>query len=116
MQRIMMRKNSMMNICENYDKIVNYHYDEHDTMTKMLIDCYRDSMETIHLDNMEEVKNFFQYDQVLSTYLENHKFYKMVQMYYHNQIDWGNSIIENMNQLYQIFQEIQIPTEKSKWL
>lgn len=115
MDRVMIRKNSMMNICKNYDKIVGFRYEEEDTMTMMLIDCYRDSMETINLDNLEEVKNLFDYDQALASYLENHKFYRMVQMYYHNQTNWGNSIIENMNQLYSIFKEIELPKE-SKWI
>lgn len=116
MDRVMMRKNSMMNLCKNYDKIVNYRYDEHDVMTKMLIDCYRDTMETINLDNIDEVKSMLEYDETLKTYLENYKFYKMVKMYYHNQTAWGNSTIENMNQLYRIYQEVKMITHESKWI
>lgn len=115
MDRVMIRKNSMMNICQNYDKIVCFRYEEEDTMTTMLIDCYRDSMETINLDNLEEVQNLFDYDQALASYLENHKFYRMVKTYYHNQTNWGNSMIENINQLYRIFKEIELPKE-SKWI
>lgn len=116
MDRVMIRKSSVINVCKNYDMIVSYLYDENDTMTKMLIDYYRDMMETINLDSIDEVGDLCKYDNALAAYLFNHKFYKMVQTYYHEQKDWGNSIIENINHLYSIHQELKLPICHSKWL
>ena len=45
MERVTIRKGSIISMCKHYDQIVSYVYHEEDCITKMLINYYRDSNE-----------------------------------------------------------------------
>lgn len=117
MERVTIRKESIMVMCKHYDQIVSYVYHEDDCITKMLINYYRDYMDAINLDSMEEIDLIYHYDEALAYYLDNSKFYRLVQEKYNNQNDWGNFIIKNLIHLYEVYQDmVQAKVAQSKWL
>lgn len=117
MDRIAIRKSSMISTCKHYDDIVEYVYNEDDMITKMLINYYRDYMDAVNLDSMEEVDLIYHYDEALYSYLTNHKFYRLVQDKYNNKNDWGNFIMNNLIHLYDVFLDMLDCKEKeTKWL
>lgn len=117
MDRIVMRKSSMINLCKHYDDIVEYIYNEDDRLAKMFIDYYRDYMDAVNLDSSEDVNLIYEYDEALYSYLTNRKFYRLVQEQYNNKNDWGNFMIQNLIQLYAVYQDmISCKVKEAKWL
>lgn len=113
MNHVRNRMSSMMNICINFDTIVHYPVVTDDYLTTMLINYYRDFLETINLDNIDEVSLMYQYDQALFCYLENYDFYKEVHKYYETDHTTNNFIIANIIELYRKY----IPKKKNtSWI
>lgn len=113
----MIHKDGIINICENYDVIVSYAYSEEDLITKILIDSYRDYIEVINLDSIDEIDMIYKYDQALAYYLDHYSFKKIVTDEY-NIVKNGNSeVISNLIGLYDEYKIVFNTLENSpKWI
>lgn len=113
----MIRKDGIINICENYDVIVNYAYSEDEIITKILIESYRDFIEVIDLDSIDEVDLIYKYDQAVAYYLEHYEFKKLVTEEYNIARSDSNEVISNLIGLYNEYKNILITKENSpKWV
>lgn len=110
------RISSMINVCTNFDTIVDYPIVIGDNLTAMLVDYYRDFLSIINLTNIEEVSLMYHYDQALFFYLEDHNFYKYVQQYYEMENTENNFIPQNMIELYSVFQNKFVKKKDTSWI
>lgn len=114
----MIHKDGVINICENYDVIVNYVYSEDDLITKILIESYRDFIEVINLDSIDEIDLIYKYDQAVAYYLEHYEFKKLVTDEYNIGYSGNNEVLSNLIDLYNDYQKVNNNNSVNhpKWL
>lgn len=100
----------------NYDKIVNFLYEDSDIISDMLISCFRDYI----LDN--KLKNKKKFDEIMNLYTDKGDFYRFVQSYYKdgNENDIFDSYDRVYNKLLKLFQmyeeEKMKKIDNTRWL
>lgn len=62
-----------MILTPNYDKIVNFLYEENDIISKYLIECYQE-----YIFNIKNKKSKLIIDDVMNEYIKKEEFYKYV--------------------------------------
>jgi len=99
----------------NYDKIVNFLYEDNDIVSKLLIDYYRQ-----YLFNIKSNKNKLNIDNIMNIYTDKEDFYKYIQEYFINSdeiYDTYDRAIRLLNKLYRQFEYERIRKIKNaRWL
>lgn len=101
----------------NYDKIVNFLYEDNDLISKLLIDNYQE-----YLSHIKSKKSKKEMDEIMNCYTEKEDFYKKVQGYFnleenHELLDSYDKVIRKLRILYKTWKEEKFKTMKSaRWL
>ena len=98
----------------NYDKIVNFLYEESDEISNKLIECYQE-----YIFNIKNKKCKEKIDIVMDEYTNKDFFYKYVQDYFSNNdlYDTYDKIVIKLNKLYKDFEEEKYKNIKTaRWL
>lgn len=98
----------------NYDKIVNFLYEDNDEISKKIIESYQE-----YIFNIKNKKCKENIDSVLNNYTDKGDFYKYVQDYFnsHDLYETYNNIIIILNKLYKEYEEAKLKTIKNvRWL
>lgn len=101
----------------NYDKIVNFLYEENDLISKLLIDNYRD-----YLTHIKSKKSKKEIDEMMNAYTDKADFYKRVQEYFnleenHELLDSYDKVIRKFRTVYKEWEKEKFKTMKSaRWL
>jgi hypothetical protein len=100
--------------CPNYDNIVDHEYKKNDTITKHLINYYR---EFVFKAKEEELNFLKKFDQALDGYLKSHTFHKKVQTYFGEIGNYEDDIISNLIKIYETNEEETLKEIKNtKWI
>lgn len=101
----------IFNKCINYDKIINYNYDEFDTVTDDVIKSYQN---IVLLYNKNDY-NYKLIDKIVMEYISNRDFNKYAKEYYNM---YENKYFDDINQkLIEIYRKyLQTKKEKTKWI
>ena len=100
--------------CPNYDNIVEYEYKKNDSITKNLIDYYRDY---VFEAKEEELDHLNKFDKALNGYLKSNNFYKKVQNYFSEIGNYEDDIISNLIKIYDKNEEETLKEIKNtKWI
>lgn len=100
--------------CPNYDNIVDYEYKKNDTITKHLLDYYRDLAFSAKEEEIEILKKF---DIALNGYLKSNNFYKKVQTYFSEMGNYEDDLINNLVKIYELNEEETLKEIKNtKWI
>lgn len=103
--------------CPNYDKIVNFLYEENDTISKLLIHCYQEYSFTIKSN-----KSRLHIDEIMNLYTDKGDFYKFIQNYFdvsksNELFDSYDKLIIKLNRLYKTYEEEKLKKVKNaRWL
>lgn len=99
----------------NYDKIVNFLYEENDDISKLLIDYYQQ-----YLFNIKSNKSKSNIDNIMNIYTEKTDFYKYVQQYFKENddiYDTYDRVIKKLNKLYKNYDEEKLKKiNNARWL
>jgi len=101
----------------NYDKIVNFLYEDNDIISKLLIDNYQE-----YLTHIKSKKSKNEIDEIMNCYTKKEDFYKKVQEYFnldenHELLDSYDKVIRRLRNVYKIWKEEKFKTMKSaRWL
>lgn len=101
----------------NYDKIVNFLYEDNDLISKLLIDNYQEYL--THVKSKQSKKEI---DEMMNCYTEKTDFYKKVQEYFdleenHELLDSYDKVIRKFRNVYKEWKEEKFKTMKSaRWL
>lgn len=71
-----MSNKEVLKYCPNFEKIVNFRYDDNDLITEKLISIYRDFVFKANLVNEEDIKMVKEIDYVLNKYIGDYSFRK----------------------------------------
>ena len=100
--------------CPNYDSIVDYEYKKNDTITKHLLDYYRNFVFNAKSEELDSLNKF---DTALNGYLKSNNFYKKVQIYFSEMGNYEDDIILNLIKIYEKNEEETIKEIKNtKWI
>lgn len=101
----------------NYDKIVNFLYEDNDLISKLLIDNYQE-----YLTHIKSKRSKKEIDELLNCYTEKTEFYKKVQTYFnleenHELLDSYDKVIRKLRNVYKEYQEEKFRIMKNaRWL
>lgn len=101
----------------NYDKIVNFLYEDNDLISKLLIDNYQE-----YLTHIKSKKSKNEMDEIMNCYTEKDDFYKKVQTYFnleenHELLDSYDQVIRKLRIVYKTWKEEKFKAMKSaRWL
>lgn len=101
----------------NYDKIVNFLYEDNDLISKLLIDNYQEYL--THIKNKRSKKEI---DELMNCYTEKEEFYKKVQAYFnleenHELLDSYDKVIRKLRNVYKEYQKEKFRIMKNaRWL
>jgi len=74
-----MKKNKdILKYCPNFHKIMNFEYEDDDTITIKLINIYEEFIFNINLNDSESVKRVSILDKVLGKYINDYTFRKEI--------------------------------------
>lgn len=102
---------------QHYDKIVEFLYEDNDTISKLLIDYYQE-----YLKKIKNKKSKQTMDLIMNEYTNQTGFYNYIQQYFNpNQnnelVDNYDKVMKKVRKLYQEFMEEQQKTIKNtRWL
>lgn len=71
-----MNNKEILSHCPNFYKICNFEYSQKDSITKRVIDIYKDYIFSVRLDDFDGIKKIEELDNVLSKYLDDYYFRK----------------------------------------
>ena len=96
----------------NYDKIVNFLYEENDAITKKIIESYQEYIFSIK--NNKCKKNI---DKVLSEYILKENFYKYVKENFDNEVLYStyDIVIKKISMCYKNYYDTYT-IKNSRWL
>jgi len=98
----------------NYDKIVNFLYEDDDFVSNRLISIYRDYL----FGNNNRYKK--KLDMVLGVYTDKQDFYRYIQEYFKkddNLLDTDEKILNKLNRLYDDFEKEKLKKiNNTRWL
>lgn len=103
--------------CPNYDKIVNFLYEENDLVSKLLIDCYQE-----YLFKIKSSKSRTNIDNIMNLYTDKTLFYKYVQEYFNilssSEIyDSYDKVILKLIKLYKTYEVDKVrKINNSRWI
>lgn len=108
---------TILEYCEHYDAILNFHYKEFDDITEKLISSYREYIFQIDVQDKKQLHMVKQLDQVMHVYITSSSFYRFVQNYYQNDISISFGDITDVIALYHDYIKDEIKSTKiTKWI
>jgi hypothetical protein len=75
------KKQVILNMCPNYDKISNHIYIKKDEISKQIISQYQEFVFSIDINNEEDKKKLLSANKVLERYINDYKFAKELNLY-----------------------------------
>lgn len=103
-----------VNLSSNYDKIVNFLYENDDQISRLLIECYQKYI--FNIKNKNSISNV---DKVMSEYIKKSDFYKTVQEYFKADeiYDSFDKIMLKIIKLYKLYEQQKYKNIKNtRWL
>ena len=86
--------NKILSNCPNYDKIVNYEYENGDTLSSKLIDWYRELIFSCDGENVNQLRIIYQIDHSLSMYVEDNQYKRgLSKILSKDEVDLNNSVL-----------------------
>lgn len=113
---------NILKYCPNYYNIVNYSFNEDDTISDKIINIYKNYIFSVNVDNIYDVKKIEELDRVISNYISDYIFRNELQAeIVQVRVKKDNNILDNIvNIILNIFNKyVEYTTRKiyiSRWI
>ena len=89
--------------CPNYDRVVNFLYENNDFISQILVDCYQK-----YLVSIKSSISRSNIDNIMNIYVDKKRFYKYVQRYFNHNLeeiyDTFDKVIMKLYRLYKNYE------------